>query len=105
MSGFPTYQELTATDATEPLGVCGEASVSSSQLKPVACMEVMHNRSLSHESIVNPLVLDCRQFGPSIGAMVIENELPTNGRDGSGVPDHISADTLKFFNIGFTRKL
>ena len=105
MSGFPTYQELTATDATEPLGVCGEASISSSQLKPVACMEVMHNRSLSHESIVNPLVLDCRQFGPSIGAMVIENELPTNGRDGSGVPDHISADTLKFFNIGFTRKL
>ena len=68
-------------------------------------MEVMHNRGLSHESIVNPLVIDCGRFEPAIGAVVIENELPTNGRDGSGVPDNICADTLKFFNIGFTRKL
>ena len=68
-------------------------------------MEVTHDRCLSHESIVNPLVIDCRRFGTRIGAVVIENELPTNERNGSGVPHHISADTLKFFNIGFTRKL
>ena len=59
-------------------------------------MEVMHNRGLTHESVVNPLVINCGRFEPSIGAVVIENELPTNGRDVSGVPDNICSDTLKF---------
>jgi hypothetical protein len=68
-------------------------------------MEVMHNRGLAQEIILNPLVIDCGRFEPPIGAVVIENELPTNGRDGSGIPDSMCADTLKFFNIGFTRKL
>ena len=71
-------RELSPTDATEPLGVCREASVSSSQLKPRACIKVVHNRRLSHESVVNPLVVDFGRFGSPVSVVVIENELPTN---------------------------
>ena len=69
-------------------------------------MEVMHNGCLFHEGIVSPLVIDCGRFGSPINAVLIENELLANGRDSSGVSDRIpSTDTLKFVNIGFTRKL
>ena len=36
-----------------------------------------------HEAIVNPLVIDGGRSGSPISAVVIENELPANGRDGS----------------------
>src|SRR6267378_1069015 len=36
-----------------------------------------------HEAIINPLVIDGGRSGSSISAVVIENELPANGRDGS----------------------
>ncbi|HXN50957.1 MAG TPA: hypothetical protein VN943_03395 [Candidatus Acidoferrum sp.] len=65
----------------------------------------MHNRCFSHESIVNPLVIDCRRFGPAIGAVMAENVFLANPRDGPGVCDGVSTDGLKLVNIGFTRKL
>jgi hypothetical protein len=79
--------------------------IRSGSLKPLACVEVMHNGCLLHKGIVNPFMIDCGRFGSAISAVVIENELPANGRDGSGVSDRISTDILKFVNIGFTRKL
>jgi len=64
-------------------GESGEVSNPLRLNEAFACMEVMHNGCLFHEAIVSPLVIDGGRSGSPISAVVIENELPANGRDGS----------------------
>jgi len=68
-------------------------------------MEVVHNRCPTHESVVDSFVIDCRRFGPTISAVMAENECSANRGDSSGVTGLVSTNALQVVYVRPTREL